>query len=319
MSPVFVAVSAAIASGLIVALAVWRSPQSPVVAPRLQGQTIAAEVSRHRALAAMLRARVDPKTATGLVLTVAGAIVIGGAAAVGVLLLMVRRRLGFARWDLGAAQWGARYATDAATAVLRDISLLGGTLGIVTVGVVVGIIEQRRIPNRSALAFLALVIVGQNLLANGTKELVDRTRPALLQLTGFAGSSFPSGHSTAAAATYAAVALLLSRRRGRTARALLAGGAVAVGVGVAASRVLLGVHWLTDVLAGLALGWAWFALCSIAVGGRLMMFAAPAVAAEQDARKLASPTDTGPTPSPPSGASWPTAQVQSSRATRQPS
>ena len=43
---------------------------------------------------------------------------------------------------------------------------------------------------------------------------------------------------------------------------------------VAGTRVLLGVHWLTDVLAGLAVGWAWFALWSIAFGGRLLEFGA---------------------------------------------
>jgi membrane-associated phospholipid phosphatase len=39
--------------------------------------------------------------------------------------------------------------------------------------------------------------------------------------------------------------------------------------------VLLGVHWVTDVAAGLALGWSWFALCAIAFGGRLLHFGAP--------------------------------------------
>ena len=50
---------------------------------------------------------------------------------------------------------------------------------------------------------------------------------------------------------------------------------------VAASRVLLDVHWLTDVIGGLALGWAWFALCAIAFGGRLLRFGVVVEVAEE--------------------------------------
>ncbi|MBA2634975.1 MAG: phosphatase PAP2 family protein, partial [Chloroflexi bacterium] len=60
------------------------------------------------------------------------------------------------------------------------------------------------------------------------------------------------------------------------ARAALAGAAAGLTVMVAGSRVLLDVHWLSDVIAGLALGSAWFSICAIAFGGRLLRFGAVA-------------------------------------------
>jgi membrane-associated phospholipid phosphatase len=100
------------------------------------------------------------------------------------------------------------------------------------------------------------------------KELLDRVRPALNPITETLGPSFPSGHTTAAAAFYAAAALVLGRGFGKHGRALLAGAAAGIAVAVACTRVFLDVHWLTDTGAGLFLGWAWFAVCCIAFGGR---------------------------------------------------
>ncbi len=57
-------------------------------------------------------------------------------------------------------------------------------------------------------------------------------------------------------------------------RSILAGIAVGVAVLVAGTRVLLDVHWLSDTIAGVALGWSWFMLCAIAFGGRLLQFGA---------------------------------------------
>ena len=147
----------------------------------------------------------------------------------------------------------------------------------------VTVIELLRDRRWTVPAFVAMTIGGQFLLSNGIKWIVDRARPTIEPLTGFAGTSFPSGHSVAAAATWTCVAFLLGRRRHRHARAVLLGGAVAIAVAVAATRVALGVHWTTDVVAGLLVGWTWFALCAIAFGGRVLHFGEPVEVVEAEA------------------------------------
>ena len=57
--------------------------------------------------------------------------------------------------------------------------------------------------------------------------------------------------------------------------------AVGIAVAVACSRVLLDLHWVSDVVAGLVLGWGWFAVCAIAFGGWLLRLGAPVEAAAQ--------------------------------------
>src|SRR6185369_15789601 len=127
---------------------------------------------------------------------------------------------------------------------------------------------------------------GMELISTGVKDLVARTRPTLVAEAAHLGPSFPSGHSATAAAFYAAAALVLGRRLGPRGRRLLAAAAVGVAVAVAGSRVLLDLHWLSDVIGGLALGWAWFALCAVVFGGRLLV---PTAAAHLAAGRADSP------------------------------
>ena len=113
-----------------------------------------------------------------------------------------------------------------------------------------------RRPSRWLPVFLITVTIGQTLMSTFVKDLLDRVRPTANPIAHTLGPSFPSGHTTGAAACFAAFALVLGRGRSRNVQSLLAGAAVFVAIAVAASRVLLGVHWLSDVLGGLALGWA---------------------------------------------------------------
>ena len=114
------------------------------------------------------------------------------------------------------------------------VTHLGDTKIIIVLAIVLAIVEYIRRPNRWIVAFLVLVILGQNLLTNGIKELLDRARPTLNPIAETLGPSFPSGHSATAAAFWAAAALVLGRGRGSVGRACLAGAAAGIAVAVAA-------------------------------------------------------------------------------------
>ena len=273
------AVGAGALVGGVISLLARRWPQ--IEAPSIASTTIVHEVEVHPKLADHLRHHFHPRTETGMALTVAVATVSGAAVGIGILLAMIRTKVGFASWDHRIARYGAEHATSASVDIMRSISLIGGTSGVILLAVCACLIEGLRKPSRSLPAFLILVVAGQFALSNGIKYIVERARPDVSRLTNFSGASFPSGHSTAAAATLAAVALVMTRGRSRRTKIAASGVASGVAALVGATRVFLGVHWFTDVLAGLLLGWGWFALCSIAFGGRLLSFGLPVEIAEE--------------------------------------
>jgi membrane-associated phospholipid phosphatase len=245
----------------------------------------AEELFRARA-ARFLRRRLDPEAATGLALTVALVLILAAAAGSGLVADMVTSRTGLYRWDASAAAWGAEHATPTSTWVLGMVTWLGATVTVLSVTVALGVLEWVERRRLAVLAFMLMVVVGQNLIANLVKVLVDRERPPVPHLAASSGFSFPSGHTAAAAATWAAVALVLGRGRPLRVKALLGVGAALLTVVVAASRVLLGVHWLTDVIGGAALGFGWFVVCSVAFGGALLHFGAPAERVEAEEARL---------------------------------
>ena len=286
-----VVIGVGVVAGVAAAASAWRWSRSDPTDPHLEVGTIRRFLREHPLVQRLARRHhPTPSAATAEALGLAAGVVVIGTATAGAILVMIKTRSGVARADTPFANWAAEQATEASTELMRLISELGGTRYVVVAALAVTAIELWRDRRWTIPAFVALTIGGQFVLSNGIKWIVDRARPTISPLTGFAGTSFPSGHSVAAAATWMCVAFLVGRRRRRHTRAMLLGGAVAIAVAVGATRVALGVHWTTDVVAGLLVGWTWFALCAIAFGGRVLHFGEPVEVVEEEAgRAVAAP------------------------------
>jgi len=147
----------------------------------------------------------------------------------------------------------------------RDMTALGGNavLTLFTLGVA-GFLWMRRM--YQALALLAVAVLGGLLISTGLKEFFDRPRPALVpHLSHTYTSSFPSGHSMLSAATYLTLGALLARFvKESQLKAYFLIVAMLLTALVGLSRVYLGVHYPTDVLAGWTAGLTWALLCWLA-------------------------------------------------------
>lgn len=148
----------------------------------------------------------------------------------------------------------------------RDVTALGGVgvLTFITLASVVFLILSGK--HRAAM-FVAAAIASGVLVSVALKSGFDRPRPGLVPHGSIVNSaSFPSGHSMMSALVYLTLGALLARlqpKRRLKAYVILLSLLVTVAVGI--SRVYLGVHWPTDVLAGWAAGAAWAMLCWILV------------------------------------------------------
>lgn len=144
----------------------------------------------------------------------------------------------------------------------RDVTSLGGYLVLLmTTLFVVGFLALER--RRLLMLVVLASSIGGGVLSMLLKNAFERPRPAVVShLVPVASASFPSGHAMASAAIYVTLAALLARTTTRWAVRLYFL-AVALGLTgiVGVSRVYLGVHYPTDVLAGWTAGTAWALLC----------------------------------------------------------
>ncbi|MDB5426843.1 MAG: putative phosphatidylglycerophosphatase [Phenylobacterium sp.] len=141
---------------------------------------------------------------------------------------------------------------------MRDVTALGGVT-VMTLVTIVGVLAFLMHGRRWHAAILAGTVLLADISSEGLKNLYGRPRPALVPHGAYVYSaSFPSGHSTLSAATFLTLATLIaSLEPNRGTKIMVYVLAVLLVLGIGVSRVYLGVHWPSDVLAGWCLGAAW--------------------------------------------------------------
>jgi undecaprenyl-diphosphatase len=170
------------------------------------------------------------------------------------------------RLDRDIALWFHEHATAGWTDFFSVVTRLGSSVVLAAVlAVAVIVLARRRL--YAELWFLLLAAVGTKVLTEVLKWGFKRDRPAFPDpLATESSSSFPSGHASVSMAVYGSLAIIVVRRLDSTWQrvAVLGGTAVLVGA-IGLTRLYLGVHYLTDVLAGYVLALAWTACCALAV------------------------------------------------------
>lgn len=144
----------------------------------------------------------------------------------------------------------------------RDFTALGGVAVLLTVTAgAVGFLALQR--KWSAASFLLVAVVGALLVSLGLKQFFERPRPELVPHGSHVyTASFPSGHAMMAASTYLTIGALLARvHRERLLKLYFVFLATILMLLVGISRVYLGVHWPSDVLAGWTFGASWALVC----------------------------------------------------------
>jgi undecaprenyl-diphosphatase len=163
--------------------------------------------------------------------------------------------------DAGVSQWLYRDGGAPLTALMVAISAVHGTWPLLAASAAAALaLWWRR--RRAWAAALVLCVPGGMLLNHAVKHAFQRARPAFDEAAAIASYSFPSGHAAGATLWWGFMLVWLFAHRA-DARTRIAGAALAVAMVLltALSRVYLGVHYLSDVLAAIGEGAAWLALC----------------------------------------------------------
>jgi len=186
-------------------------------------------------------------------------------------------------FDEAVLRWAARRRTPVLDRAMLEITTLGDAVVLVAV-VAVAALFLWLTRHRYSVGMLALALLGALVVTDTLKDLYGRPRPAVVPWVTVVGSpSFPSGHAFAAFVVYGTIAYLVSRlEASRALRRLTWTLAVLIVLLVGASRVYLGVHYPSDVLAGFAAALAWIAFVASGLAAvRYFARRRPALAREE--------------------------------------
>ena len=204
-------------------------------------------------------ARFQPSAALGLSLTV-GLVVIGLTGwAFGAITQDVLGHEEAIRLDGPANRFFIHHRTAGLTTAMKALTFLGSAPVLIGLIGAVGLAWWWRRRTWRPLAVAVGAWIGSAILTDTVKALIDRARPPATEWIGTAsGGSFPSGHTSDSVAVYGILAALVAASTPYWSRKVgLWAGALIVWVVVGITRLYLGVHWLTDVLGGYALGGLW--------------------------------------------------------------
>lgn len=179
-----------------------------------------------------------------------------------------------ARFDDAIRGFVHSFAAPVLTKIMQTASFVGSTLFLVLLGVAIVITLYLKKHKHGAILF-ALTTIGSSILLFSLKLAFRRARPEPFFDTILPGSySFPSGHSLASFCFYLALAAILTNRVERLwLKILIWTLAAALVILIGISRVYLGVHYPSDVLAGFIIGFIW--VTTVAIGDKLLRLRKP--------------------------------------------
>jgi len=177
--------------------------------------------------------------------------------------------------DQQAFAWMAVIRTEGLTSFMSALTHLGGSEGLIPIGVVLVVLAIWKRTRMEAL-FLLMALVGAEIVNELAKQFFERPRPAEGHLIELPTSySMPSGHAMISSALYVMLADIVKRKYKQAGALWIAAFLYLLVIGVSLSRVYLGIHYFSDILVGAVFGLSWYFVTRYAYEKALLRWRTP--------------------------------------------